>query len=264
VLEALDAEPERWDVSSLRTVLIGGAAAPPALIEALETRHGLEAVHSWGMTETAPVATMSRLTEAFDGARPGQRLAQRAKQGRPVGLIEIRAMADEREAPWDGETMGELEVRGPWVASGYHRGAGGEQFTADGWFRTGDIVSIDPHGYIDVRDRAKDLIKSGGEWISSVALESALMGHPDVAEAAVIAVPHERWGERPLAVVVPRKGRSPTAEALRAHLASLFPRWSLPDAYELVDEIPRTAAGKFKKSALRERFARAAHGERPG
>jgi fatty-acyl-CoA synthase len=160
--------------------------------------------------------------------------------------------------------MGELEVRGPWVASGYHRGAGGEQFTADGWFRTGDIVSIDPHGYIDVRDRAKDLIKSGGEWISSVALESALMGHPDVAEAAVIAVPHERWGERPLAVVVPRKGRSPTAEALRAHLASLFPRWSLPDAYELVDEIPRTAAGKFKKSALRERFARAAHGERPG
>lgn len=255
VLEALDADPQRWDVSSLRTVLIGGAAAPPALIDALERRHGLHAVHSWGMTETAPVAAISRLPQRFSEAPAKRRLAQRARQGRPVGLIELRARADEREVPWDGETMGELEVRGPWVAASYHGGAGAEQFTGDGWFRTGDIVTIDGGGSIEIRDRTKDLIKSGGEWISSVALESALMGHPEVAEAAVIAMADERWGERPLAVIVARKGCRPSEESLRAHLATQLPRWCLPDRYELVEAIPRTAAGKFLKSALRERFA---------
>ena len=157
---------------------------------------------------------------------------------------------------WDAETMGELEVRGPWVAGAYYESPeSGDRFSDDGWFRTGDVATIDPRGYVEIRDRAKDLIKSGGEWISSVALENALMGLPAVAEAAVVAVPHPRWQERPLAVVVLKGDCTATAEELRAFLEPSFAKWWLPDAVEFVNEIPRTAAGKFQKSALRERFA---------
>jgi len=160
--------------------------------------------------------------------------------------------------PWDGKSMGELEVRGPWVARAYYKSPeSADRFTADGWFRTGDVVTIDPRGYVEIQDRSKDLIKSGGEWISSVALENALMGHPAVAEAAVIAVPHARWQERPLAVVLFKPGQTATADELRAFLAPGFAKWWLPDAFEFVTEIPKTAAGKFRKTALRERFATA-------
>jgi fatty-acyl-CoA synthase len=173
-----------------------------------------------------------------------------------VPLVDLRAMAGNREAPWDGQTMGVLQARGPWVAASYYNLPElSEKWTADGWFCTGDVVTIDADGYVRIADRTKDLIKSGGEWISSVDLENALMGHRAVREAAVIAVPHPKWAERPLAAVVLRDGFDVTPEELREHLASRFSRWQLPDAIVFVDEIPRTSVGKFQKSKLRERFA---------
>jgi fatty-acyl-CoA synthase len=179
----------------------------------------------------------------------------RAKQGRPVPLMEFRAQSDRGPVPWDGATMGELEIRSPWVASAYVNDSGpDDRFTSDGWFKTGDVVTIDARGAIEIRDRSKDLVKSGGEWISSIALESALLAHPAVAEAAVIAVPHAKWDERPLAVVVLKPGQTASAEELVALLAPRFARWWLPDAVEFVDAIPRTSTGKFLKMALRERF----------
>jgi fatty-acyl-CoA synthase len=169
--------------------------------------------------------------------------------------VEIRARGDDGELiPWDDKAMGELEIRGPWIACSYHRGAGQEKFTDDGWFATGDVVRIDPTGCIRITDRSKDLVKSGGEWISSVDLENRLMSHSAVAEAAVIAIPDERWGERPLAAVVLCEGAEATADELREHLAGEFAKWQLPERFEFIDEIPRTATGKFKKTVLRERF----------
>jgi fatty-acyl-CoA synthase len=170
-------------------------------------------------------------------------------------LVEIRATSDNGSVPWDAQTMGELEVRGPWIASQYYGNKGADpRFTTDGWFKTGDIVTIANCGCIEIADRTKDLVKSGGEWISSVALETALMGHPAIAEAAVIAVPHPKWDERPLAVVVLKHGAAASVDDLLAFLAPNFAKWWLPDAFEFVDEIPRTSVGKFKKSALRERY----------
>ncbi len=170
--------------------------------------------------------------------------------------MEIRARGEQGLVPWDGRTMGELEVRGPWIASAYHDAPeAADRWTEDGWFRTGDIATIEPGGYVEIQDRAKDVIKSGGEWISSVALENALMGHPAVAEAAVIAIPDPKWDERPLAVVVLRQGAEATTDELRAFLAPRFAKWWLPDRFEFVEEIPKTAVGKFRKTALRERFA---------
>jgi fatty-acyl-CoA synthase len=191
-------------------------------------------------------------------AEPAEaRLRQRAKQGRPAPFVEIRARNENGLVPWDGQTMGELEVRGPWVAASYYNQTETDgRFTADGWFRTGDIVTIDDRATIAIQDRAKDLIKSGGEWISSVSLECALMGHPAIAEAAVIARSSPKWGERPMAVVVLKQGMQPvTSDDLRAFLEPHFPRFWLPDAVEFIDAIPRTSAGKFHKSALRARFA---------
>src|SRR5690606_8910557 len=177
------------------------------------------------------------------------------KQGRPLPLIEIRARGEHGLVPWDGKTMGELEIRGPWVARAYYNDPEGDtQFTEDGWFRTGDIVTIDPLGYVQITDRVKDVIKSGGEWISSVALENALMAHPAVAEAAVVAVPHPKWLERRAAVVVMKEGQTAAEEELRAHLADQFPKWCLPDYIVFGTEIPRTSTGKFLKSALREQL----------
>jgi fatty-acyl-CoA synthase len=256
ILQALDSQPGAFDLSSLRTMVVGGSAAPQSMIEAFERRHGLRIVHAWGMTETTPLGSVAQPTSEIAARPEAEQFAFRAKQGRPAPLVEIRARGGDGLVPWDGRTMGELEVRGPWVASAYYGEAGrDERFLDDGWFRTGDIVTIDEQGAIAIQDRAKDLIKSGGEWISSVALENALMGHPAIAEAAVIPVRHAKWGERPLAVVVLRPGASATADDLRAHLAGHVARWWLPDAVEFVDAIPKTSVGKFMKSALRQRFA---------
>jgi fatty-acyl-CoA synthase len=256
LLAALDADPGAHDVSSLRCVIVGGSAVPPALMEGLERRHGIPVLHAWGMTEMTPVGTISRVPPDRLDAPEEERYGIRAAQGRPVPFVEIRSRGDEGLVSQDGVAMGELEVRGPSVASQYfgHDGPD-ERFTEDGWFRTGDIVTIDDRWNVRITDREKDLVKSGGEWISSVALENALMGHPDVAEAAVIAVPDPKWQERPLAVVVPRDGASPTPEELIDHLRASFASWWLPDAVEFVDAIPRTATGKFKKADLRARFA---------
>ena len=256
ILQALDAAPGAYDLASLRAMVIGGSAAPQAMIEGFQERHGLTVVHAWGMTEMTPIGTLGHLTEELEQQPAESRYAYRSKQGRPVPLVEVRARGAAGLVPWDGKTMGELEVRGPCIAREYYESPeAADRFTDDGWFRTGDIVTIDPRGYVEITDRTKDLIKSGGEWISSVALENALMGHPAVAEAAVIAVPDPKWQERPLAVVVLLEGRQATEVELLAHLAERFPKWWLPEAVELVAEIPKTAAGKFKKSALRERYA---------
>ncbi len=255
LLERLDQEPDAHDLSALRCMLVGGSAAPKGLIEAFERRHGLHVLQGWGMTEMCPVGSIGRLPRAMADAPAEERLAYRARQGQPVPLVEIRARHEDGFVPWDGVTMGELEVRGPTVAAAYMGGDGADRFTADGWFRTGDIVTIDPTGCIEITDREKDLIKSGGEWISSVALENALMALPAVAEAAVIAIPDPKWQERPLACVVLRPGHGPTPDELRERLAGAFPSWWLPDRVEFVEEIPRTATGKFKKSVLRDRFA---------
>ena len=257
VLEALDEEPENHDLSGLRSMVIGGSAAPKGLIQAYKERHGIDVLHAWGMTEMSPIGTVSNLTSDLLELPEDEQLDYKAKQGYPVPFIEIRARNEETDefVPWDGETMGELEVRGPWVASSYfNTEEGAEDFTEDGWFKTGDIVSIDEHGFIEIQDRDKDLVKSGGEWISSVQLENALMTHEAVAEAAVIAIPHEKWDERPLAVVVLKEGQEITAEDLQEHLEGGFAKFWLPDAYEFVEEIPKTATGKFRKLALREQF----------
>ena len=260
VLQYLDANPGKFDLSSIRAMYVGGSAVPQSLIEAFEKRYGLRIYQAWGMTEMSPVGTMGKLPPYIkDGSRSPSEEAEmfryRAKQGRPVPLVEIRARGDDGLVPWDGQTMGELEVRGPWIASSYYnRPDGADRFTADGWFKTGDIVTIEADATITIQDRSKDLIKSGGEWISSVALECALMGHPAIAEAAVVPVMHPKWAERPLAAVVLKPGTKATASELRDFLATQFPKFWLPDAFEFIDAIPRTSAGKFKKSELRERY----------
>jgi fatty-acyl-CoA synthase len=254
VLQTIDAEPDRWDLRSLATVNLGGAAVPASLIAGFE-RHSLTIVQGWGMTETSPLGTLSKLPAALESLPPGDQHEYRARQGVPIPLIEIRARDDDGALiPWDDKAMGELEIRGPWVAAGYHRGTGADKFTEDGWFKTGDVVRINERGCMRICDRAKDLVKSGGEWISSVDLENQLMGHSAVAEAAVIAIPDEKWGERPLAAVVLRDGMQASPEELRAHLGSDFAKWQLPDRIEFIEAIPRTATGKFKKTELRERF----------
>jgi fatty-acyl-CoA synthase len=255
VLQAIDAEPGRWDLSALRRLIVGGSAVPESMLEGFD-RHGLTIVQAWGMTETSPLGSVCHLTADLGDAAEQEQVVYRARQGVPVALVEIRAMDDAgEEIPWDDGTMGELEVRGPWVAAAYAGDEGADKFTDDGWFRTGDVVKIDERGCLKICDRSKDLIKSGGEWISSVDLENALMGHPAVAEAAVIAVPDDKWGERPLAVVVAREGEQVGAEALREHLAGQFAKWQVPERVEFIDAIPRTATGKFRKTALREQFA---------
>jgi fatty-acyl-CoA synthase len=257
VLGALDAEPDRWDLSALRLMIVGGSAVPRSMFEGFD-RHGLTIIQAWGMTETSPMGTICRLPMDLDDAPVDEQYEYRVRQGTPSPFVEIRARDDEGElVPWDDKTMGELEIRGPWVARAYHRGQGAEKFTEDGWFQTGDVVRINSRGCIRICDRSKDLVKSGGEWISSVDLENHLMAHPAVAEAAVIAIPDDRWGERPMAVVVLHEGRQASPEDLRDHLAKDFAKWQLPDRFEFIDAIPRTATGKFKKTDLRERFVQA-------
>ena len=255
VLQALDAEPKKYDLSKLRSMVIGGSAVPKGVVEAFGERHGIDVVHAWGMTEMSPIGSVAHLTTEMRKLPEEEQLEYKAKQGYPVPFVEVRARGDEGFAPWDGESLGELEVRGPWVASSYYEAPeGADKFTEDGWFKTGDIVTIDGFGFIKIADRSKDLIKSGGEWISSVDLENALMAHPAVSQAAVIAIPHERWDERPLAAVVLKEGENATEEDLHAHLEKDFAKFWLPDAYEFVESIPMTATGKFQKLKLREQF----------
>ena len=257
ILRLLDENPGKWDLSRMKGMLVGGSAAPRAMIAGFKQRHGLNVLHGWGMTETSPVASETLLPGDLAEADDETKFDFVAMQGLPLPFVELRGRdADGNEIPWDDETMGELEIRGPWVASSYYETPEqAARWTEDGWFRTGDIVSIHPRGFIRIQDRTKDVIKSGGEWISSVALENALMGHPAVAEAAVIAVPDDKWDERPLAVVVLLEGQTATADELRAYLAPSFVKWWLPDTFVFVEEIPKTAVGKFRKTALRELFA---------
>jgi fatty-acyl-CoA synthase len=236
-------------------MVIGGAAAPKGVIKAYGERHGINVVHAWGMTEMCPIGTVARLSPGIRALSEEEQLDYKATQGLPVPFVEIRARGDEGLVPWDGKTMGELEVRGPSIIKTYfNTEEGDDKFSEGGWFKTGDIVTIDRRGFIKITDRTKDLIKSGGEWISSVELENALMAHPAVAEAAVIAMPDEKWDERPLAAIVLKDGENVTEDDLRKYLEKDFAKFWLPDAYELVEEIPKTATGKFLKMKLREQF----------
>ena len=253
ILQALEKEPDRWRLGGMRMV-VGGSAAPESLIRGFD-RHGLRVVHAWGMTEMTPIGTVGWLKRSLEDLPEDQRYDYRAKQGLPLPLVETRIMGGTGPAPWDGQAMGELEVRGPWVASGYYQSPEfTDKWSDDGWFRTGDVATIDPEGYVKITDRTKDLIKSGGEWISSVDLENALMGHPAVAEAAVIAAKHPKWDERPVAVVAVKQGASVTAGELRAFLEPRFAKFWLPDEFAFASQIPRTAAGKFQKSTLRDQY----------
>jgi len=251
-------EKEAFDLSSVRCIPIGGSAAPRALIEHYEKKLGVPMTHAWGMTETTPLGTVSRLKSYMESRADAERFAIRAKQGYAVAGIDLRAVDEGgREAPWDGRTAGELQVRGPWVVRAYYDNPDtAAQFTEDGWFRTGDVVTIDAEGYIQITDRTKDLIKSGGEWISSVDLENLIMAHPKVLEAAVVAVPHPQWVERPLACVVPKPGSAGEIDAAEVleFLRPRVARWWLPDGVVILDAIPKTGVGKFDKKVLRERF----------
>jgi acyl-CoA synthetase (AMP-forming)/AMP-acid ligase II len=242
--------------STLRWLLCGGSAVPPSLIEAFESR-GILLRQGWGMTEMSPLGTTAALKAKHLGVEPEAQMKVKAKQGRPVFGVEMKVVDDAgHEQPRDGKSMGELLVRGPWIVTGYFEDdeASAAAVDKDGWFRTGDVATIDPDGYMQIVDRRKDVIKSGGEWISTIDLENAAVAHADVAEAAVIAVPHPRWAERPLLVVTPRADRQPERDALLAFLAQRFPRWMLPDDVVVLKELPHTATGKVMKTRLREMF----------
>jgi fatty-acyl-CoA synthase len=240
----------------LNRVMIGGAAAPRAVMETFEQKFGARVIHAWGMTETSPVATVCAPLRKHAGATLDERLSLQVKQGRVPYGAEIRLVNDDgRTLPRDGTAVGHLLVRGHWIASEYFGGEGGRILDEEGWFDTGDIATIDGDGYMHITDRAKDLVKSGGEWISSIALENAAVGHPGVAEAAVIAIPHEKWLERPLLVVVRKPDMEVTREALLGYLADKVPKWWLPDDVVFVEELPHTATGKLQKVKLREMFA---------
>jgi acyl-CoA synthetase (AMP-forming)/AMP-acid ligase II len=240
------------DLSSIRIVACGGSAVPRSLMEEFEERHGVRIIQAWGMTETSPLGSVARPPKDAEGERHWE---YRSTAGRPSPLIEARVVGPSGEVlPWDGESTGELEVRGPWVARDYFGDPSGREKFHDGWLRTGDVASIDARGYIRISDRAKDVIKSGGEWISSVELEVDLMAHPAVMEAAVIARPDERWGERPLACVVLDEGASASPEDLRRHLLERVAKWQVPDEFAFIDEVPKTSVGKFDKKVLRKRL----------
>ncbi|MET9547501.1 long-chain fatty acid--CoA ligase [Streptomyces sp. NPDC006627] len=257
LLAELTAKPR--DVSSLGQVTIGGSACPPSLMAAFD-RLGMRVCHAWGMTETSPLGTVARPPAHAIGT--DEEFGYRLTQGRFPASVEARLVGPGGEhLPWDGESAGELEVRGPWIAGAYYGGAGGDvlrpedKFSEDGWLKTGDVGVISSDGFLTLTDRAKDVIKSGGEWISSVELENALMAHPDVAEAAVVAVPDEKWGERPLAAVVLRENASADYQALRAFLAESIAKWQLPERWAIIPAVPKTSVGKFDKKVLRRQYA---------
>jgi fatty-acyl-CoA synthase len=250
--DLLGLDPVTVDLSALRMIMCGGAAVPRSLIEAYEQRFGVRLVQGWGLTETSPVASLAFPPKTGPAERA---IDYRSTAGRVLGGVEIRVVDDGGEVlPHDGRSVGEIEVRGPWVTAGYYLDPAPSQFH-DGWLRTGDVGRIDAEGYVTISDRAKDVVKSGGEWISSLDLESALVSHPAVREAAVIAAPDERWGERPLACIACAPGRAVTPEELRAHLADRVVTWWLPERWAFIDEVPRTSVGKYDKKLLRARHA---------
>jgi fatty-acyl-CoA synthase len=247
-----------YDLSQLRVLLCGGSAVPKSLSEAYREKLGVPLLHAWGMTETSPIATMSTPRSQHGELTEDERANVRAKQGQPVPLVELRLVDPDTgdELPWDDVQSGEIQAAGPWIAKEYYRGeGGGSQYTEDGWLRTGDVAAADRYGFVRLVDRTKDLVKSGGEWISSVELENEIMAHPKIAEAAVIAIPHDRWVERPMACVVLKPGESLTAEEVLEHLKPRVAKWWLPDAVEFIDEVPKTSVGKFSKKTLRDKFA---------
>ncbi len=256
LLGLLDAEQDGDALASLGEVVVGGSACPPALMKAFQERYDVKILHAWGMTETSPLASVARAPAAATGEEDQWRY--RATQGRFMAGVEARLVADDGSVrPWDDEAVGELECRGPWVTASYYLDDDPGRFH-DGWLRTGDVGRISPDGFLTLTDRSKDVIKSGGEWISSVELENAIMGHPAVAEAAVVGIPDERWGERPLAAVVVKAGEDVSAEALRAFLADKVATWQLPERWAFIDEVPKTSVGKFDKKVIRRRYADAA------
>ncbi len=254
VLGYLDQHSDIDLAEHLRLVLCGGSAVPVALQQALGERHGIEVIQAWGMTETSPVASTARPPAGVHGDAMWR---YRGTAGRLLAGVQGRIVGDDGQPlPHDGTAVGELEVRGPWVTGSYYSADDAEASEKfhDGWLRTGDVGTLDELGYITLTDRAKDVIKSGGEWISSVDLENALMGHPDVVEAAVVGIPDEKWQERPLASVVLREGASVTPAQLRDYLGGRFAGWQLPDAWTFIEAVPRTSVGKFDKKVLRRRY----------
>ncbi|MBF6061578.1 long-chain fatty acid--CoA ligase [Nocardia terpenica] len=254
VLAGLEAHPQ--DISHLRTVVVGGSAVPPSMMHAFQDKHGVRLLHAWGMTETSPLGSVSHAPKNVAGE---EEWAYRYTQGRFPAGVRARLVGDDGAVlPNDGEALGEVEVRGPWITGSYYSPDGPvvdtEKFD-DGWLRTGDVGKISPNGYLTLVDRSKDVIKSGGEWISSVDLENAIMGHPAIAEAAVIGVPDEKWDERPLVAVVFKEGARVEPADLRAYLADKFAKWQLPEHWAFVEEIPKTSVGKFDKKRLRARYA---------
>jgi 3-(methylthio)propionyl---CoA ligase len=253
----VEAHRERLDLSrlKLRQVVSGGSAPPRAIIEKFRDLMDVFLLQAWGMTETSPLATIGSPLAKHDGMSPRDLVDVQVKQGRQVFGIELKLVGrDEREAPHDGVSVGELKVRGNWVISGYFKGEGGQVVDEDGWLGTGDVGTIDPDGYVQLTDRLKDVIKSGGEWISSIEIENLAMSHPDVLEAAVIAVEHPVWQERPLLIVQPRDGRKATKQSLVDFLAAKLPKWQVPEDVVFVDALPHTATGKLLKTELRQRF----------
>jgi fatty-acyl-CoA synthase len=247
------ADEHKPDLSSLRFVVCGGAAVPEALMRGFEDRHGVRIIQAWGMTETSPLGAVARPPDSATG---DEHWHYRTATGRVAPLVEVRLVDDDgNEVAWDGESTGEVQIRGPWIAADYYNDpTGADKFDGE-WLRTGDIASMDAQGYMRISDRAKDVIKSGGEWISSVELENELMAHEDVVEAAVIAKPDERWSERPLACVVLKEGCGCSADELREHLSGRVAKWWIPDEYAFIDEVPKTSVGKFDKKVLRAQLA---------
>jgi len=253
--QLLESNPQKYKLPPGVRMLVGGAAMPEALIRTY-AKHGASVTQGWGMTEMSPLGTVSYLKPELQDANEDEKFRRYASAGVPVPLVDLRIIGnDGDEQPWDGQSVGEIQVRGPFITGSYHEVAPEpEKFTADGWLRTGDVAAIDAHGYVRIADRTKDLIKSGGEWISSVDMENSLMGHAAVQEAAVIAVADAKWGERPLACVVLRPDRKASADELRTHLSGAFAKWQLPERFEFLEAIPRTSTGKFWKVKLREMF----------
>ncbi|MGB1287505.1 MAG: AMP-binding protein, partial [Aggregatilineales bacterium] len=240
------------DISCITQLVVGGSAMPRGLIENYEKELGVNVVHAWGMTELSPLGSASKLQSHHQNLSQSEQWDVKAKQGYFIPGVDARIVDSEGASlPWDGETMGELQVRGAWIAGSYYKvEKRPEHFTNDGWFRTGDVVTIDDSGFMTITDRTKDLVKSGGEWISSVDLENTLMSHPKILEAAVIAIPSKKWAERPLAVIVP-VGEAIADDELNAYLLEQFPKFWLPDRYIVIDEIPKTSVGKLDKKVLR-------------
>ena len=242
--------------AKLHQVVIGGSAASRTMIEAFES-FGVEVLHAWGMTETSPLGTACMLKPGREGDDKDARYATLVKQGRSVYGVQLKIVdQDGAELPNDGKAQGEVKVRGPWIAAGYYRQPDDPAFDADGWFATADVATIDADGYMQIVDRTKDLIKSGGEWISSIDLENAAVAHPDIAQAAVIGIPDDRWGERPLLIAVPADGAEPTRATVLEHLAANVAKWWLPDDVVFVEQLPLGATGKVQKTKLREQYAK--------